>query len=137
MTPVMQRTTSDCSRAALASLLDLAYEQAPALDGFKENEYYDNLHAFLEQRGLFMLEIPMEEFHKCLFYLGECFTLATVESKRHPGRGHHVVAKVKVYNEGKGDAWEVSIAHDPFKHQGPYTLRSIEFVVPRRNFLSS
>lgn len=103
MTPVYQtqfysedpRVYGDCTRAVIASLLDLPVSEVPhfleVADG-KVGPYYDLIEEFLAARGLEML------WHHSLAYHWregdpDVYHFMSGPSPRHPGVGHAVVGK--------------------------------------------
>ena len=100
MTPVDQqmfyqdspRVYGDCTRASLASLLDLSLNEVPHFLQMAKGqayEYYDLIEDFLLTKGLIVL------WHRSLAYHWrpgdpDCYHLISGRSPRHAGIGHMV-----------------------------------------------
>lgn len=113
MTPVSQLTRSDCTRACLASIFDLPIEQVPPLNGFNEDEYHEMKRAFLTERGLALIDVPLDGIAKSgLHYMSaKTICMVSVASLSIPERLHHVVGCLNV--DHAGGNWNLDIIHDP------------------------
>jgi hypothetical protein len=113
MTPVMQQTSSDCTRACLASIFDLPLEDVPPLNGFDEEEYHRLKREFLSARGLALIDIPYSAFAQCgLHYMPAAHVcMLSVPSKGMPGRLHHVVGRIDL--DHAGGSYQIGVIHDP------------------------
>lgn len=117
MTPVQQRESSDCTRAALASLLDLAYESVTTKPGTEHIDAYNRaVWEFLEAHGLFRIDLPMDSLSKILAWPGTTHCLLTVLSKRYEGKHHHVVGRFGCRERNGSYEWVAEVVHDPAEH---------------------
>lgn len=130
MTPVFQRTTSDCSQAAFASLLNRAYDEIPAMCGLQADTYNAAIIELLRREGLFILSIPrqiiLEDTVK--MYPGKTQCLLTVSSARFPGKSHHVCGEIVVWEKDGLWHWEANVTHDPYKLVDTYEVLTVDFV---------
>ncbi len=152
MKPVMQRIVDegrgDCQTAAIASILDLDYEQVPtwvanAIDENKRTDALVNLpespiyyqvcpHAlmtqWLRERGWHLLDIGWEELRDWRGLVG-AYCIASMPSQRYPGVWHAVVGTWRKV----GDGHQFEIVHDPSPVNGPYPMsvepKSVAFLV--------
>lgn len=114
MTPIPQRDLGDCTRAALASLLDLAYEEVSTVSGTESVEAYTRaVWEFLGRRGLFRIDLPMDLLGKFFAWPGVTHCLLTVKSKRFPDKLHHVVGRFGCTEHNGSYEWIAEVVHDP------------------------
>ena len=124
MTPVFQRISDqgrgDCFSAALASILDLRYEDVPAFvteaaDFGQLHRWHDALVVWLRILGLRMHEVSWKEFRDWRGLEG-AYALLSVPSQRFPKVRHCVVGTWVA----EGSAHVLKIAHDPSPWNTPY-----------------
>jgi hypothetical protein len=132
MTPILQQTQSDCSRAAFASILDMAYDSVPPMCGLDIDNYNQAITNLLSEHGLFMVQVTDISIigTKITFYPSRTDCLLTVKSKRFPGKNHHVCGRVICTENQSSGLWEwrAEITHDPYKFEEPYELVSVDFI---------
>lgn len=139
MTPVPQQNSSDCTRAALASLLDMAYENVSTVSGTEHIDVYNRaVWEFLERNGLFRIDLPLDVFGKVLAWPGRTHCLVTVKSIRFPDKQHHVVGELACVRKGDSWEWEAKVVHDPARQfytdrqlEIPYEVISVDLVFRR------
>ena len=142
MTPVFQRIIDpehgDCQRAAVASVLDLAYEDVPDLSGNRQGFAFCD---WLGARGLCAIHLEQhrlkphshpEMLHDRLWdvremvrydYAAGAVAIASVPSQRFPGGWHAIVVRFAPQPEGYV---EVGCVHDPNPGNAPYDMRTTE-----------
>jgi hypothetical protein len=132
MTPILQQTTSDCSQAALASILDLAYDEVPKMCGLNVDDYNNAVIRLLAERELFIVQITDVSLigPKVTFYPSQTNCLLTVKSKRFENKHHHVCGRVTCVEDKSTGLWnwQADVIHDPYKFEPPYELVSVDFI---------
>ena len=136
MTPTSQRESGDCTRAALASLLDMAYEEVSTVSGTEPVDVYNRaVWDFLGRHGLFRIDIPMDSLGKMFAWPGTTHCLITVKSKRFPEKHHHVVGEFGCKEFDGRYEWVANVVHDPAEvyyteeqRTKPYELVSVDLV---------
>lgn len=125
MIPVPQQGLADCTRAALASLLDMAYEEVTTALGTEDVEVYNRaVWEFLERHGLFRIDIPLDSLGKIFAWPGETHCLLTVKSKRFPEKLHHVVGRFGCKEFDGRYEWVAEVVHDPAERYYTEEMRS-------------
>lgn len=142
MTPVFQRIVDpergDCQRAAVASVLDLAYDDVPDLSG---NRQTLELCDWLGSRGLCAVHLdqwrlkppsnpdaiggrPWDARELVRYdYAAGAVALASVPSQRFPGRWHAIVVRFTMQPEGYV---RLECVHDPNPGNAPYDMDTTE-----------
>lgn len=152
MTPIFQRVIDsergDCQRAAVASVLDLPYEDVADLSGPRQSL---ELADWLGARGLCAVHLdkwrlkphsnpemlggePWDARNLVRYdYAAGAVAIASVPSQRFPGGWHAIVVRFAPRPEGYV---EVECVHDPNPGNAPYDMRTTEirhltFIMPR------
>ena len=138
MIPVYQKVfdkgRGDCFNAALASILDLKYEDVPAFiteaaDFGQPHRWDKALRVWLYALGFRLHIVAWKDFRDWRGLKG-AFALLSVPSQRFPGGSHAVVCTW--IPEGNGSA--MRIVHDPCPSNVPYPINVeptfVKFLVP-------
>lgn len=139
MTPVFQRiicsNRGDCQTAAVASILDLPYEQVPAwladaYDRSRLHEFHDNMYQWFRDKGFHYLTIEWEDLRDWRMLVG-AYCIASMPSQKFPGHSHAVIGTWVFEKEGHH---KFVIAHDPNPNNKPYDStvepKRVCFLVP-------
>ncbi len=128
----------DCQRAAVASVLDLAYEDVPDFSGARQSL---ELCDWLGTRGLCAVHLDQwrlkphshpEMLHGRPWdarelvrydYAAGAVAIASVPSQRFPGGWHAIVVRFTLRPEGHV---EVECVHDPNPGNAPYDMATTE-----------
>jgi hypothetical protein len=141
--PIYQTVTDpgkgDCWRACIASILELEINQVPNFVGdtheSKEFSHYDVCSKWLNDRGLFMVDVPLTKVSDW-FWAVDCqmvkgaYAIATVPSQKNKGGWHSVV----VHWSGDKNSTTLRVVHDPRADNDPYPddvkFRRFQFICP-------
>jgi hypothetical protein len=138
VTPCFQRIfepgRGDCLTAAVASLLDLPYEQVPcwmadAFDRGRAHEWHQDLNRWMATQGF--LYVRLETCHLSWPWLPGALCIASMPSQRYPEVLHACVGTW--VQEGPGVRFQV--LHDPNPNNLPYGAdeepQRVALLVPR------
>lgn len=139
MKPVFQRIVDagrgDCQTAAVASILELPYEQVPtwvadAFDARLPHEAHDRMLQWFREHGFHYLTIAWDDLNDWRSLNG-VLCIASMPSQRFTGSLHAVVATWVKCSEG---GHQFTIVHDPNPGNQPYPASAeplrVSFLVP-------
>jgi len=131
---IIEQHRGDCFTAALASILELRYEDVPcflaeAVDAGQPHRWHAAMITWLQALGLRLHQVAWKDFNDWRGVDG-ALALLSVPSQRFPGGSHAVVCTW--VSEGGGST--MRIIHDPNQENAPYP-RDVEptfvkFLVP-------
>ncbi|HQR18332.1 MAG TPA: hypothetical protein PK948_08165 [Gemmatimonadales bacterium] len=142
MTPVFQRIVAlgngDCMRAAVASVLDLPYEDVPDLSGPMQGLelaewlnatgrpaiHLDQWHLKPHSNPEVLGGRPWDAREMLRFdYAAGAIAIASVPSQKFPGGWHAIVVRFTMQPEG----WvRLECVHDPNPGNAPYDMETTE-----------
>lgn len=139
MKKVYMKKNNDCTRACLATLLQMDYNQVPDFNGdaepieedeatlmFHESDYWRGITKFLSNQGLALIEVHVDNFwgdKLQAFCIEETKCLFVVRSKSNRKIMHHVIGSLKVIGEQRGQI-QYTVWFDPKRGQGDYDLEN-------------